>query len=113
MFSALSVLVVTTLENSELQKIMNEAHSSNGAFYDTAERYGNHMKTAFGMGWGETENLLNKFGKRVTLASTDPCNTNAIIATKFTPSPWRTSVESVVEACEQSRLRLGVDQIDL
>jgi pyridoxine 4-dehydrogenase len=35
------------------------------------------------------------------------------VATKFTPTPWRTTVDSVVDACEQSRRRLGVDQIDL
>jgi pyridoxine 4-dehydrogenase len=36
-----------------------------------------------------------------------------VIATKFTPSPWRNTKESVVKACEDSRRRLGVDQIDL
>jgi pyridoxine 4-dehydrogenase len=36
-----------------------------------------------------------------------------IVATKFTPSPWRNPKESVVQACEESRRRLGVDQIDL
>jgi pyridoxine 4-dehydrogenase len=36
-----------------------------------------------------------------------------IVATKFTPSPWRNTKESVVEACEQSMRRLGVDSIDL
>ena len=81
------LLLVTTLENAELQKIMNEAYNLDSAFYDTAERYGNHMKTAFGLGWGETENLLNKFGKRAELASIDPSSSDAIVATKFTPSP--------------------------
>jgi pyridoxine 4-dehydrogenase len=37
----------------------------------------------------------------------------AVVATKFTPSPWRNTVASVVAACEQSCKRLGVDQIDL
>ena len=37
----------------------------------------------------------------------------SVVATKFTPSPWRTTVESVVEACEESRKRLGVESIDL
>ena len=36
-----------------------------------------------------------------------------VVATKFTPVPWRTTVQSVVDACEQSCKNLGVDQIDL
>lgn len=33
-----------------------------------------------------------------------------MVATKFTPSPWRTTVQSVVDACQESRLRvLGPD----
>jgi len=36
-----------------------------------------------------------------------------VVATKFTPVPWRTTVQSVVDACEESCKNLGVDQIDL
>lgn len=36
-----------------------------------------------------------------------------VIATKFTPSPWRTTVQSVLDACDASRRRLGVESIDL
>jgi len=36
-----------------------------------------------------------------------------VIATKFTPTPWRTTAQSVVDACEQSCLNLGINQIDL
>jgi len=110
---------LTTLENLELQSLVNEACNSDAAFFDTAERYGSHLKTALGLGWGETETLLKKFVDRASITSgansvkgTEE-SSNAIYATKFCPSPWRTTVESVVEACEQSRLRLGVDQIDL
>merc|ERR1712232_86247 len=81
------------------------------------------IKTAFGMGWGDTERMLQKHlseAQLITGKSTSANNGNnknkvvdAIVATKFTPSPWRSSAQSVVEACEQSRLRLGVDQIDL
>ena len=35
------------------------------------------------------------------------------VATKFTPTPWRTDAQSVVEACEASRARLGVERIAL
>ena len=94
------------------------------AFFDTAERYGSNLKTAFGMGWGETEkltrHLLEQSSCKTSQTNADVVGeTNAaaaataIIATKFTPSPWRTSVQSVVDACEDSRRRLGVDQIDL
>lgn len=74
-------------------------------FFDTAERYGNSFSTALGGGYGETEQLLSRILRQV--------NAQAIVATKFTPNPWRTTVESVVEACEASRERLGVDVIDL
>ena len=103
------------LENLELQRLVNEATNSNIGFFDTAERYGNHVKTALGLGWGETEELLRKLLHDANAGVEEPGNKEfkSIIATKFTPSPWRTTVESVVEACEQSRRRLGVDQIDL
>eukprot|EP00933_Yihiella_yeosuensis_P036113 TRINITY_DN29824_c0_g1_i2.p1 TRINITY_DN29824_c0_g1~~TRINITY_DN29824_c0_g1_i2.p1 ORF type:complete len:461 (+),score=71.85 TRINITY_DN29824_c0_g1_i2:91-1473(+) len=74
-------------------------------FFETAERYGNSASTAIGLGYGETEHLLG----RVLKSSGMP----AMVATKFTPNPWRTSVESVVEACEASRQRLDVPIIDL
>ena len=84
------------------------------------------------LGWGETEQLLQKLikseGTEVDAHANvhtnvgkynSKMNMNSrnklkpVIATKFTPSPWRNSVESVVKACEDSRQRLGVDQIDL
>jgi len=99
---------LTTLENLELQAVVNEAIAQDAAFFDTAERYGTHIKTALGLGYGETEQLLQKFISRNKEENKTP-----IVATKFTPTPWRTTVDSVVEACEQSRRRLGVDQIDL
>merc|ERR1719446_316527 len=57
------------------------------------------------MGYGETEELLGR-----TLRSLDM---KAVVATKFTPTPGRNTAQSVVEACEASRKRLGVDVIDL
>lgn len=100
--------IVLGYENDQVEALVKAACQSNSAFLDTAERYGSHVKTALGMGWGETEILVKKMVERSKFDSPAP-----IIATKFTPSPWRTTVESVVEACEQSRERLGVDQIDL
>ena len=98
------------LENLELQSLVDTACEANAAFFDTAERYGSHYKTAIGMGWGETEKMTNKFLKNAPQKAN---GLKPIVATKFTPSPWRTSVESVVEACRQSCERLGVEQIDL
>lgn len=74
--------------------------------------YGSHIKTAFGIGYGETEKLTRKLLQRAeeTRGESDVA---PVVATKFTPVPWRTTVQSVVDACEQSRQNLGVDQIDL
>ena len=83
----------------------------NAAFFDTAERYGSNFKTAIGIGWGETESLTRILLNRAE--KTNQSSLSPVVATKFTPSPWRTTVESVIEACEQSCRRLGVDQIDL
>eukprot|EP00549_Striatella_unipunctata_P015406 CAMPEP_0118706244 /NCGR_PEP_ID=MMETSP0800-20121206/20430_1 /TAXON_ID=210618 ORGANISM="Striatella unipunctata, Strain CCMP2910" /NCGR_SAMPLE_ID=MMETSP0800 /ASSEMBLY_ACC=CAM_ASM_000638 /LENGTH=390 /DNA_ID=CAMNT_0006608717 /DNA_START=272 /DNA_END=1444 /DNA_ORIENTATION=- len=99
---------LTQLQNLELQSLVNTACQKNVAFFDTAERYGSNVKTAMGLGWGETERLTRKL-----LANSLPDEQKPIIATKFTPSPWRTDPKSVVEACKQSMKRLGVEQIDL
>ncbi len=103
---------LTQLENLELQSVVNEAQKMDAAFFDTAERYGTHLKTAVGMGYGETEMLLSKLIQR-SKDNDKSSPTTPIVATKFTPTPWRTTVDSVVEACENSRRRLGVEQIDL
>lgn len=107
---------LTTLKNLELQSVVREAYNSDAALFDTAERYGSHFKTALGLGWGETETHIEKLLKSETNqghSSGSSAKLAPVVATKFTPSPWRYTVESVVEACEQSRRRLGVEQIDL
>lgn len=94
----------------ELEELVALARRrSGGGFFDTGERYGSHAKTALGMGWGETERLVARLVGG-TEADGEP---RPVVATKFTPSPWRTTAGSVVEACEESRRRLGVDSIDL
>ena len=102
-----------SLENQELQTLVDAARASNAAFFDTAERYGSHFKTAVGLGYGETERMIRKLLDQSEIATQQEQQLAPVIATKFTPLPWRTTVESVVEACEESRRRLGVDQIDL
>ena len=99
-------------ENEELDKVVTEAYRSNAAFFDTAERYGTHLKTAFGMGYGETERMTSKYLQKARLTE-GASLVKPVVATKFTPVPWRTTVQSVVDACEQSCQNLGVDQIDL
>jgi pyridoxine 4-dehydrogenase len=108
----LGCFTVFSLENDELEDVVATAYLSNAAFFDTAERYGSHIKTAMGLGYGETELLTNKLLKKALLTE-GPARVKPVVATKFTPLPFRTTVESVVEACEQSKQRLGVDQIDL
>lgn len=103
------------LENEELEKLVSSAYKENSVFFDTAERYGSHAKTALGLGYGETEKLTRKLLKRAKDNNDAPAigEVSPIVATKFTPTPWRTTVQSVVDACEQSRKNLGVEQIDL
>ena len=101
---------MTGRPNPELEELVSIASKQGGGFFDTGERYGSHMKTALGMGWGETEQLVKKLTRD---ADIDSSASTPVVATKFTPSPWRTTVDSVVEACEESRKRLGVESIDL
>jgi len=98
-------------ENEELDEVVSMAYRSNAAFFDTAERYGTHWKTAFGMGYGETERMTSKYIQKAKL--TETLSDNPVLLTKFLPTPWRRDVQSVVDACEQSCRNLGVDQIDL
>ena len=78
-----------------------------------------HQFIAFGMGYGETEKILNKYIKKALFEENSQLelrgneNKKPIVATKFTPIPWRRTAQSVVDACKQSCLNLGVDQIDL
>mmetsp|Transcript_2209 Transcript_2209/g.3377 ORF Transcript_2209/g.3377 Transcript_2209/m.3377 type:complete len:495 (+) Transcript_2209:98-1582(+) len=112
---------ITELENLELQSLVATACKNDAAFFDTAERYGSHWKTMLGLGWGETEMLTRKLLSRTAPSSFSTSSTNIekssplspVVATKFTPSPWRNTAQSVVDACEESCERLGVDQIDL
>lgn len=108
---------VTGRPNPELVELISTARRSGAAncgFFDTGERYGSHAKTALGLGWGETECLIAKLLHDERLLQLQLTNSSAaVIATKFTPSPWRTTAQSVVDACLESRKRLNVDAIDL
>ena len=108
---------LTGRPNPDLEELVTNACKQGGGFFDTGERYGSHAKTALGMGWGETESLVSQLIREADNTNIDGDSNNAaskpVVATKFTPSPGRTTVDSVVEACEESRKRLGVDSIDL
>jgi pyridoxine 4-dehydrogenase len=93
-------------DKKELEKLVYQAtQHPNGLLLDTAERYGSNLKTALGLGWGETEKLTRKLLLDQS-SSSSLHNNKPILASKFTPSPWRTTAESVVEACQDSRQRL-------
>jgi len=62
-------------------------------FFDTAERY--------------------SVGRGESLLAEASIGTGAMICSKFTPTPWRTTADSVVEACRASCERLGSQSIDL
>lgn len=64
------------------------------------------------MGYGETERLTRKLLATAKDIKGDR-EVAPVVASKFTPLPWRTTVQSVIDACEQSRENLGVDSIDL
>ena len=87
---------------SEAQNsVVHTALRLGATFFDTAERYS----------VGEGESILAdalRSGAEASAPVSPP-----VVATKFTPTPWRLGAESVVAACEASRRRLGVEQIDL
>ena len=82
---------VTNLESMELQSLVDTACHENAAFFDTAERYGSNLKTALGLGWGETEMLTEKL-----LSQTKHTDAKPILASKFTPSPWPTTPDFIL-----------------
>ena len=108
---------MTGRPNPDLEELVTNACNQGGGFFDTGERYGSHAKTALGMGWGETESLVSHLIREADNMNIDGDSNNAaskpVVATKFTPSPWRTTVDSAVEACEETQKRLGVESIDL
>merc|ERR1712070_283537 len=93
----------------EVENVVSEALDLGLDFFDTAERYGGGLSTALGLGWGECERLCANY----LSSGSQPGSSRPTVATKFTPSPWRTSAKSVVEACRNSAANLEVDTIDL
>lgn len=107
--------------DARLRDTFNAASAAGLNLYDSAERYGvssldmvRLASRALGMNSGEFsgsgEAMLGRFAK--ALADGDDERATPLIASKFTPLPWRTSPQSVVDACRASCARLGVDSID-
>jgi pyridoxine 4-dehydrogenase len=83
------------LEELRRNDLVQQACAAGLNFVDTAERYS--------VGQGET----------MAADAVRRSGSSGVIATKFTPTPWRTEASDVVQACRDSRERLGVEQIDL
>jgi len=93
--------------------VARAALQSGLVLFDTAERY------SVGEGERLLADALSEGAEFVTpdkkwnpFAREKP-RRGPVVATKFTPAPWRFGAEAVVAACEASRRRLGVDTIDL
>lgn len=83
-----------------------------GSFFDTAERYGSELGPPFDS-WpfsepGRCERILGE-----SLGHAKGSDSPRIVATKFTPVPWRMSAQAVVDACQASAKRLNVESVDL
>jgi len=117
---AVGTISWTKNDKEELKAVVQHSIDSGVGLFDTAERYGaSGAEVALGLGWGACETELGSYVREALEHRQQykhPRNADPlppVVATKFTPSPWRTTAESVVEACEKSRERLGVDSIDL
>ena len=111
-FTVLFLPAWTNDDAAELQATVTEAANSGLTFYDCAERYGaTNVEVALGLGWGSGEKSLASYLREAAEHELPP--ERSVIATKFTPSPWRQSADSVVKACQESARRLGVESIDL
>lgn len=84
-----------------------DEHYARDAFAEARTNGVNLIDTAEAYGFGNIERLLNRVAIR------DGGGKDLHIASKFTPLPWRPGARSVVEACEGSCQRLGVESISL
>jgi len=96
----------TDADELRLRDLAMEAVASN-TLLDTAERYGTELGPPFDR-WpfgtpGRCEEILGGSLQHMRGA----------VATKFTPTPWNSSREGIVNACTKSARRLGVETIDL
>lgn len=87
-------------EDSSLQKTFNYCIEDAGInLFDTAEIYG----------LGRSELLLSRFSRQLK----PEVEVKPFLASKFAPLPWRLGSDSVVNACQESLDRMGVDSMDL
>jgi 6-dehydroglucose reductase len=79
--------------------------------FDTADVYGYHYGYHKGSGFGEAERILGTvFREAPALREQMVLATKAGIAP---PAPYNSSAQYLIEACEASLTRLGVERIDL
>jgi len=101
-----------TVEEDAALRELSKVATQKGVICDTAERYGSELGPPFDR-WpfgtpGRCEEILGELSRNAS-----PQGGSTVVGTKFTPTPWRNSAADVVSACEASRRRLGVEQIDL
>jgi aryl-alcohol dehydrogenase-like predicted oxidoreductase len=82
---------------SDLRQAFGESLQAGVTLFDTAEIYG----------FGKSESFIGKFRRD------SPLGSNARIATKFFPLPWRLTRGQVLSALRGSLRRLGVSTVDL
>lgn len=85
----------TGYQEEDIDRLFSRAVEAGITFFDTAETYGR----------GRSEEILGKLlqSRRQGL----------VIATKFTPYPWRLAAGDLGRALDRSLQRLGLEQIDL
>ncbi len=79
----------------EVQEAFNASLQAGLTFFDTAEVYGQ----------GQSEKLLGKFIREA--------GRPVVVATKFTPFPWRLTGKALARALKASLARLGLPKVDL
>uniref|UniRef100_A0A7S4W2B6 NADP-dependent oxidoreductase domain-containing protein n=1 Tax=Ditylum brightwellii TaxID=49249 RepID=A0A7S4W2B6_9STRA len=103
-FGTLNLPLDKTQDDANALDVMKTARAKGVNFIDTAEAYG------FGKSESLTSWAAEEAGFTIGAAGVED---GCYIATKFAPVPWRPGAESVVQACQASAQRLGVDSIDL
>lgn len=104
--------------SARLSATFGEAMRLGLDFVDTAERYGASPfamvgQAARALGMPGVGARLGGSGEELLGALSAAASSPAVIASKFTPVPWRDSPESVVEAARASAARLGVAAVPL
>ncbi len=82
-------------DNEDLRQVFMNSLAQGIRFVDTAEAYGS----------GRSERLLGIFLKEI--------DQPILVATKYTPFPWRFTINSIPNSLSHSLERLGLEAVDL